>query len=66
MSQIGDFMVVVTPCGGFSATLFIGLYLRILLMTLAHHGLGCQAGFHCSILRRDADPGSYVIIRESG
>src|ERR1700676_4793598 len=43
MSQIGDFMAVVTPGGGLSGLLFIGLNLRILLVTLAHHRLGCQA-----------------------
>jgi hypothetical protein len=30
MSQIGDFMVVLTPCGSFLALLASGLNLRIL------------------------------------
>jgi len=30
MSQIGDFMVAVTPCGSFSVLLVLGLNLRIL------------------------------------
>jgi hypothetical protein len=45
MSQIGDFMVVVTPAGSASGCFFIGLNLRILAMTLAHQGHGSQAGF---------------------
>jgi hypothetical protein len=54
MSQIGDFMVF-TPCG---SVLRLLVEVATSSTTLAHHWCACQAG--------DADPGSDVIIRESG
>jgi hypothetical protein len=54
MSQIGDFMVVLTPCGSLLALRVSGLKLRILMVTLAHQGPESQAGFPHAILRAEA------------
>jgi hypothetical protein len=43
MSQTGDFMVEVTPCGLLFESAIIGLNVRILVVTLAHHGHESQA-----------------------
>jgi hypothetical protein len=58
MSQIGDFMVVLTPCGSFLALLASGLNLRIPKVTLAHRRPESQAGFphlasRADVMRRE-------------
>src|SRR3979411_1567923 len=42
MSQIGDFMVVLAPCGSFSALLYLVLKTNA-STTLAYQGCACQA-----------------------
>jgi hypothetical protein len=54
MSQIGDFMVVLTPCVSFLAPLASGLNLRNSEVTLAHRGPESEAGFPHSVLRAEA------------
>jgi hypothetical protein len=54
MSQIGDFIGVLTPCDSFfgAARFLVGT--ANARATLAHQGHGSQAGFRRLVLRRDA------------
>jgi hypothetical protein len=54
MSQIGDFMVVLTPCGSFlGAARFC--FFEFADVTLAHQGPESQAGFLDPVLRAEAE-----------
>jgi hypothetical protein len=54
MSQIGDFMVVLTPCGSFFGAARFWFEFTNSHVTLAHQGLESQAGFLRPVLRAEA------------
>jgi len=66
MSQIGDFMVVVTPCGSLLRRCSFLIWMADAPTTLAHQGHECQAGFRSGFLRADAGKSAAALMHSSG
>jgi hypothetical protein len=64
MSQIGDFIGVLTPCGSF-LTLLVLVRKANAQATLAHQGHESQAGFRRLVLRRGVRNRGAVIVHST-